>query len=159
MGGVGHGLGAAGDDDVRVTSYDCLGAEDQGFDRGRAHLVYRGCNGGLWETGAEGDLAGGVLSEAGYSVRIRRGNSFQGSKCLFLLCGEHIAYEDLLDIFGLDASTLNGSCSRISNLQLALYIHARNLLTLESMSSKLNGAQTREGAVVVVSYCRLCPAC
>jgi hypothetical protein len=116
VGGVGHGLGAAGDDDVRVASYDRLGTEDQGFDRGCTHFVYSGCDRGLGETGAEGDLAGGVLSEAGNSVRIRRRKRVPGFKGLFLLRREHIAHEDLLDIFGLEASTLNGSCSRISNL-------------------------------------------
>jgi hypothetical protein len=110
--GVGHGFGTASDDNVCIAGYDCLGAEDQGFDGGGADFVHSGCDGGLGEASTEGDLAGRVLSEAGCTVSVYMGREL----CrVGLLCRENVAYEDLLDVGGLEASTVNGSYGRISN--------------------------------------------
>jgi len=40
-----------------------LGAEDEGFYGGGADFVDGGADGGVWEGGVEGALAGGVLAE------------------------------------------------------------------------------------------------
>ena len=59
---VGHGFGAAGDDDGGGAGLDGLRAEDYGFQARGADFVDCGadCAGG--EGGVEGDLAGGVLA-------------------------------------------------------------------------------------------------
>lgn len=66
MGGVGHGLGAAGNDDVGVAGDDRLGTENDGLQSGGADLV-DGCAGdGFGEATADGALAGWGLAEAGW---------------------------------------------------------------------------------------------
>ena len=65
MGSVRHALGAACNDDVRIAGYDCLGTDDEGFDRGGAYFVYGRGDSGFGEACAKGDLASWVLTEAG----------------------------------------------------------------------------------------------
>ena len=62
--GVGHGLGAAGNDDVGVTGHDSLSAESDSFDSRGADFVDGGADGRGFEAGAEGTLASRVLAEA-----------------------------------------------------------------------------------------------
>ena len=63
--GVGHALGAGGDDDVGIARDDGLGADNQGLDRRGADLVDGGCDRRLGQASANGTLAGGVLAETG----------------------------------------------------------------------------------------------
>lgn len=63
VGGVGHGLGTASNDDGGVAGHDCLGTEDNGFEAGGADLVDGCADCGVREGGAYGTLAGRVLAE------------------------------------------------------------------------------------------------
>ena len=45
--GVGHALSAGGHDNVGIASYDGLSANNEGLDRGGAHLVDGGRNSGF----------------------------------------------------------------------------------------------------------------
>ena len=65
MGGVGHGFGAACYDGGGTAGHDCLRAEDDGFEGGGADFVYGGADGGVRHAGAEGALAGWVLTKTG----------------------------------------------------------------------------------------------
>lgn len=65
VGYVGHGLGAAGDDNRGVARYDGLGAEDDGLETRGAHLVHAGADYGVGDAGADGTLSGGCLAETG----------------------------------------------------------------------------------------------
>lgn len=84
---VGHALSTASDNDLSVTSHDGLGSESDGLDGRGADLVDGGSDSGLRETGVDGALSGGVLAETSL---------------------EDVAKDDLLDLFGLDASTRDG---------------------------------------------------
>lgn len=106
VGDVGHALGTGSDNDVGIASDDGLGTDNEGLDRGGAHLVDGGGNGRLGETGANGALAGRVLAEARLSVWMCGYNP-----AILLLCGHDIANKDLLNILGLQASTVDGSCA------------------------------------------------
>ena len=91
VGGVGHGLGAAGDDDGGGAEHDVLGAEDDGLERRSADLVHGGGNDGLGEASAEGGLASRALSEAsrqGKSVSIKLFSIFE----VRLGRGKYISY-------------------------------------------------------------------
>lgn len=63
VGGVGHGLGATGDDNGRGAEHDVLGSEDDGLEGRGADLVDSRADGAVGETGADGALAGGSLAE------------------------------------------------------------------------------------------------
>lgn len=144
MGDVRHALGTGSDNDVGIASDDGLGTNDQRLDRGGAHLVDGGGNGRLGETSTNGALAGRVLAEAEQSVWTPGG--IRGD---ILLRGHDIANEDLLNIFRLQAGALNGSCSYVR--QLVPLLLTRILHTLNSMGTKLDRAQTRERAMLMVS--------
>jgi len=98
--GVGHGFGAAGDDDVGAGGHDGLGAEDHGFDGGGADFVEGGADGGVGEAGVEGTLAGGVLAETG-GVLVGCLEIERGWGRVVVLGRENVAEEDFFDIFGL----------------------------------------------------------
>jgi hypothetical protein len=123
---VRHALGTGSNNDIGIAGDDGLRTDDDRLDRGGAHLVDGGGNGRLGKTSADGALAGRVLAEAWVC-------QFEATKTLssFLLCGEDIANEDLLNILRLQAGAVNGS--------------------LDSMGTKLDSAQAREGAMLVVS--------
>jgi hypothetical protein len=144
VGDIRHALGTGSDNDIGIASDDGLGTDNQGLDRGGAHLVDGGGNGRLGETSTNGALAGRVLTEAEQSVWASGG--IQGGG---LLCGHNIANEDLLNILRLQAGALDGSCADVR--QLVLLRLANFLHTLDSMRTKLDRAQTRERAMLVVS--------
>jgi hypothetical protein len=88
VGGVGHGLGAASDDNMVDAEHNVLGAEYDGLEGRGTHLIDSSADGGRGETSAEGALAGRALSQVG---------------------GQDVAEVDLLDIFGLDSSARDGA--------------------------------------------------
>jgi hypothetical protein len=65
VGGVGHGLGATGDDDGGGAEHDVLSTKDDGLQGGGADLVDGGGDGGLGEASTNGTLAGRTLAKAG----------------------------------------------------------------------------------------------
>jgi hypothetical protein len=141
VGGVGHALGASCDDDIGIAGYDGLGTDDEGLDGGGAHFVYCGRDGALGEACAEGDLAGRVLTEAVCLVSRRT-----SGEDTIVLCREHIANEDLLDVLRLESCSLDGSWRIVSQWLLETCI--KMLLTLDSVRAELDSSQTREGAGV-----------
>lgn len=66
--GVGHGLGAASDDDVGSSEHDVLSTEDDSLETRGADLVHGGGNGAVGETSADGTLAGRSLAKAASEV-------------------------------------------------------------------------------------------
>lgn len=62
---VGHGLGAARDDDGGVAGHDCLGAEYDGLQAGGTDFVDGGADCSDREGGVECALTCWVLTEAG----------------------------------------------------------------------------------------------
>lgn len=65
---VGHGFGAAGDDDGGAARLDRLGAEDDGFEARGADFVDGRADGAGGEGCVDGALAGGVLAQTGWRV-------------------------------------------------------------------------------------------
>ena len=63
VGGVRHGLGTTGHNDIRIARHDRLGSEDDGLQAGGAHLVDGGAHRRLLKASAEGALSSGVLSD------------------------------------------------------------------------------------------------
>lgn len=68
VGSVGHGFGTTSDDDIGVAGHDGLGTEDNGLQAGGADLVNGGADGGVRETGIDGALTGGVLTNTNDSM-------------------------------------------------------------------------------------------
>lgn len=62
---VGHGFGAACDDDGRVAGHDVLGADDDGFEAGGADFADGRADDGVGEAGIESALPDGGLTETG----------------------------------------------------------------------------------------------
>ena len=83
--GVGHGLHAAGDDDVGVAGLDHLVGQVDGVEAGQADLVDRGGRDAHGDAGVGGGLAGGDLARAGL---------------------DDVAHEDVVDLVGADAGPL-----------------------------------------------------
>lgn len=143
-GGVGHALGTGSDNDISVASDDGLRTDDDRLDRGGANLVDGGGNGRLGETSTNGALAGRVLAEATTCQNIGT------NRCdISLLGGEDIANKDFFNVFGLQASTVNGGCACVRQLIASMWETFQQ--TLDRMRAKLNSTQTREGAILVVS--------
>ena len=63
VGNVGHGFGAASDDDRGVARHDGLGGEDDGFCARGADFVDGGANGGVAKAGIDSTLSCRVLAE------------------------------------------------------------------------------------------------
>lgn len=59
---VGHGLHATGDDDIGTASLDVLDSEHDGLQAGGTNFVHGCAYCAILETGTEGGLSGGVLS-------------------------------------------------------------------------------------------------
>lgn len=62
VGCVGHGLHATGDDDIGTASLDMLDSEHDGLQARGADFVHGCAYCSILETGSEGSLSGGVLS-------------------------------------------------------------------------------------------------
>ena len=105
---VRHALSTGSNNNVGIASDDGLRTDDNRLDRGGAHLVDGGGNGRLGKTSTDGALAGGVLTKAWIC-------QYEATKMLssFLLCGEDIANEDLLNILRLQAGAVDGSCAHV----------------------------------------------
>src|SRR3546814_8401722 len=86
IGGVGHRLHAARDDDVGAAGGEAVGGHHRRLHAGAAHLVDRHRLGRFGEAGAERGLAGGGLAETG---------------------GEDTAHVAAVDIVGGNASALD----------------------------------------------------
>ena len=86
VGSQGHGFGTACDDDVSVAGLDDLSGETYAAKTGTADLIDGHCGSLLRETCCQGDLACDVLTQAGL---------------------QYAAEYELVDLFGLDASSLN----------------------------------------------------
>lgn len=65
VGGVGHALSTASDDDVGISGDDGLGTDNESLDGRGADLVNGGADNGLGQSSAKGTLAGRVLAETG----------------------------------------------------------------------------------------------
>lgn len=98
MGTIRHGLCAAGYDNVGISGHDRLSAENNGFHTRRADFVDSCADGGGLETGAEGALAGGILTETAIQSEEQMKRWWSQS----LLCGQYISKEDFFDILRLD---------------------------------------------------------
>ena len=86
IGSHGHGFGTAGYDDVGIASLDDLGSQTYAAKTGTADLI-DGHSGSLdGESCSQGDLTCDVLAQAGL---------------------QYAAEYELVDLFGLDASSLN----------------------------------------------------
>ena len=86
--GVGHGLHAAGDDDVGLAGVDHEVGQVDGVHARGAHLVDGGGGHAHGDAGVDGGLAGGDLAGAGL---------------------EHVAHEDVLDLLGREPGPLEGA--------------------------------------------------
>lgn len=62
VGCVGHGLHATGDDDIGTAGLDMLDSEHDGLQAGSTDFVHGCAYCGILETGTEGGLSGGILS-------------------------------------------------------------------------------------------------
>ena len=63
-----------------------------------------------------------------------------------LLCGENIAHEDFLDIFGFDACPFNGSFGELAHAVLNDPPFEKEL-TFDGMRPKLNSTEAAQGAM------------
>jgi hypothetical protein len=87
VGRLGHGLHAAGDDDVGLAVLDHLVGEVDGVEAGQAHLVDRGGGHRHRDAGVDGGLAGRDLAGPGL---------------------QHLAHEHVVHLLGGDARPLEG---------------------------------------------------